>query len=188
VPGIHLYFTQPTDEVIGCATGDGPAGPHLGPLVDVRGIGGYVIAAGSYSAAQGRAYERVSPAGLGPQPVPGWLLDLLRRPAPARPAVATVPVRTLPAGTRAERYAEAALRGATDRVTAAGAGEYWTAVSGAALRLAELHHTAPHILTEQAVTDALVRAATSAGMEERAAARAVRTAWERKAGHGAGAA
>lgn len=188
--GMHLHFQQPAEgPLIGCATGEGPTAPHIGPMVDVRGVGGYVIAPGSYSTAQGRMYERVSPPGLLPQPLPGWLLELLRPSAPAAaPARPPAPVRVLPTDSRADRYAAAALRGEVEKVAAAGGGQYWSTISAAALRLAELHETAPGVLTERAVTDALVSAATSAGMEERAAVRAVRTAWARKAGHGAGAA
>lgn len=186
--GMHLYYLQPTDgPVIGCATGEGPRAPHLGPLVDVRGIGGYVIAAGSYSAAQGRPYTRVSDPQVLPQPLPAWLLALLRPAETAAPAreVRSAPVLQLPTGDRAERYAIAALNGETDKVSSAGAGEYWRLITASTFRLAELHHTAPHILTEQAVTDALVSAATQAGMEERAALKAVGTAWARKAFGGA---
>lgn len=183
--GMHLYFRQPEGAPIGCATGDGTTAPHLGPLIDVRGVGGYVIAAGSYSAAQGRAYERITPAAVGPQPLPGWLLELLRPADVPRREVRPARVHQLPTGDRAERYAIAALNGETDKVSSAGEGEYWRLVTASTFRLAELHQTAPHILTEQAVTDALVSAATQAGMEERAAVRAVETAWRRKAFGGA---
>lgn len=54
---------------------------NLGPGIDVRGDGGYVIAPGSVTAAGGR-YEWVND--LDPQPAPAWLLDLVvRKPAPA---------------------------------------------------------------------------------------------------------
>jgi hypothetical protein len=183
--GMHLYFLQPEDgPPIGCATGDGTTAPHLGPLVDVRGVGGYVIAAGSHSAAQGRAYTRVSPAALRPQPVPEWLLALLRRPAPERPAA---PVRRLvtPAAdsNRAERYAAAALQQLADRVAAAPDNERWKTLSGAALRLAELQETAPNVLTEQVVTDTLL--AASRMSDPRKAERAIRTAWKSRTGAGA---
>ncbi|MFD8803676.1 bifunctional DNA primase/polymerase [Streptomyces atroolivaceus] len=164
--GVHLYFWQPPDgPLIGCATGDKPTAPHLGPLIDVRGIGGYVIAAGSYSAAQGVAYRKVAESPAQPQPIPGWLLALLRRPAPAaapRPSV----VRQLPTGDRAERYAIAVLTGEADKVSSAHAGDRWRALTAAAVRLGELAETAPRVLTEGAVTDALLSAAASAGMTE----------------------
>lgn len=184
--GLHLYFLQP-DSKVGCATGDGGTPPHLGPLIDVRGIGGYVIAAGSYSAAQGRMYTRISDPATGPQPLPAWLLALLRPASPPSPTRTPTPLRALPTGTRAERYAAAALRGEVDKLRdRAHAGEYWTSISAAALRLAELHSTAPGVLTEQAVEDALVPVAVAAGMQEREATRAVRSAWKSKAGAGLG--
>ncbi|MFF5853975.1 bifunctional DNA primase/polymerase [[Kitasatospora] papulosa] len=164
--GVHLYFWQPADgPLIGCATGEGSTAPHLGPLIDVRGIGGYVIAAGSYSAAQGVAYRKTNDSPAQPQRLPGWLLALLRRPAPAatpRPAR----VHQLPAGDRAERYALAALNGEVDKVSSAHAGDRWRVLTAAAVRLGELAETAPRVLTEAAVTDSLLSAATAAGMTE----------------------
>lgn len=192
VPGEHLYFVQPTDgPLIGCATGEGHSAPHLGPLADVRGVGGVIIAAGSYSPKQGRPYERVTPASLGPQPLPDWLLQLLRPPASVQSLTddKKPTVRQLPTGDRAERYATAVLNRLCDQVAEAGDGERWRTLSGAALRLAELSSTAPRVLNETDVTRALVDAAMAAGMSsEEKAARAVSTAWERKAGRGAGAA
>jgi len=186
--GLHLYFLQPEGEPIGCATGDGARAPHIGPLVDVRGVGGYVIAAGSYSRAQGRPYQRVSPPGLAPQPVPGWLLAILRRPDPA-PAPSPAPRVALAASSgRADRYAAAALQQLADKVAAAPDGERWRTLSGAALRLAELSHTAPRVLAYDVVLDTLTAAAAASGMSggyERAE-RAVKTAWDRKASHALG--
>lgn len=177
--GLHLYFRQPDDgPVIGCATGDGPAGPHLGPLVDVRGVGGYVIAAGSFSAAQGSPYGRVSAPGLGPQPLPGWLLESLRRPAPERPRAAA-PVRSLPTSTRAERYAAGALKGAAEDVAGAPEGRRNDALFLAARHLGELAATAPAVLVESVVRDQLVAAAVAAGLDERRATATVRSGWTR---------
>jgi hypothetical protein len=188
VPGRHLYFLQP-DDPIGCATGDGPGAPHIGPLVDVRGVGGLVIAAGSHSTAQGRPYTRVSPAGLRPQPLPDWLLGILRPAAPPTPVRPPAPVvHQLPTGDRAERYAAAALRGQVDSVAAARDGGRWATLSGAALRLAELSETAPRVLTYQVVMDALLGAAAACGLGEREAERAIQSAWNRKAGTVGGAA
>ncbi|MFH9244694.1 bifunctional DNA primase/polymerase [Streptomyces lydicus] len=194
--GMHLYFRQPEGAPIGCATGDGPTAPHLGPLVDVRGLGGYVIAAGSYSAAQGRAYERITPAALGPQPLPGWLLELLRPVAPpAAPPRPPAPVRTLaPGSSRADRYADRALTGETEAVAHAPAGERNGRLFAAARRLGELHPTAPAVLDETTVHDQLLGAALAAGLRggEREALRTIRSGWERGtrdgAGRGAGAA
>ncbi|MGW1848610.1 bifunctional DNA primase/polymerase [Streptomyces sp. NPDC001966] len=180
--GMHLYYLQPADgPLIGCATGEGPRAPHLGPLVDVRGVGGYVIAAGSYSAAQGRPYTRVSAPELLPQPLPAWLLKLLRPVETAAPAreVRPAPVHQLPTGDRAERYATAALGGELDKVAGAGEGERNRQLYAAARRLGELSSTAPAVLDETAVHDQLLDAARSAGVAEREALRTIRSGWER---------
>lgn len=180
--GMHLYFTQPEGEPIGCATGEGTTAPHLGPLVDVRGVGGYVIAAGSYSAAQGRPYERISPAALGPQPVPAWLLQLLR------PAVSSTRTSTndksprrapVSYSTRAERYAEAALTGAAADVLAAKAKEGNATLYARARRLGEISGSAPHVLTLAAVEDALLPAAQKRGHSDAEALGTIRSGWNR---------
>jgi hypothetical protein len=189
--GMHLYFLQPEDgPLIGCATGDGPTAPHIGPLVDVRGVGGYVIAAGSYSSAQGRMYERVSAPELLPQPLPGWLLDLLRRPAPAAPPRPPAPVRLL-GGNRAERAAAAALTSSVDKVADAPEGERNRRLFAAARWLGELHATAPAVLDETTVREQLLAAALRCGLDggERVALRTIRSGWERGlSGAGQGAA
>ena len=188
--GEQLYFLQPEDgPLIGCATGAGAAAhapyrltaPHLGPMVDVRGAGGYVIAVGCHVG--DRAYERVSPPGLGPQPIPGWLLELLRvsEAAPARPEVRPV-VRQMPTGSRAERYAVAALQGAADDISALGVGDHRRdRTFAAAARLAELSETAPHILTEDAVREQLLAAALACGIKGgvQQAEKCIRNGWAR---------
>ncbi|GKQ34676.1 DNA primase [Streptomyces sp. A012304] len=193
--GMHLYFQQPADgPLIGCATGEGPTAPHIGPMVDVRGIGGYVIAAGSYSTAQGRMYERVSAPELRPQPLPGWLLESLRPSAPpAAPPRPPAPVCLYAPGgrraTREERYAAAALEGAAEDVGQAVEGERNRRLFAAARRLGELHPTAPAVLDETTVREQLLAAALRSGQSEREALRTIRSGWERGlAGHGAGAA
>ncbi|MFF8954073.1 bifunctional DNA primase/polymerase [Streptomyces sp. NPDC014940] len=188
--GMHLYFQQPAEgPLIGCATGEGPTAPHIGPLVDVRGVGGYVIAAGSYSPAQGRRYERVSAPDVLPQELPEWLLKLLRPAAAAAPAPRPAPVRALPTASRPDRYAAAALNGATEDVASAAEGERNRRLFAAARRLGELHTTAPAVLDETTVREQLLVAALRSGQSEREALRTIRSGWERGlAGHGAGAA
>ena len=179
--GMHLYFQQPADgPLIGCATGEGPTAPHIGPMVDVRGVGGYVIAAGSYSTAQGRVYERVSAPEVRPQPLPGWLLELLRPSAPAAaPPRPPAPVRALPTGSRAERYAAAALTGATEDVASALEGERNRRLFLAARKLGELHATAPAVLDETNVREQLLAATLAAGLRggEREALRTIQSGW-----------
>ncbi|MFI6125465.1 bifunctional DNA primase/polymerase [Streptomyces sp. NPDC051064] len=176
--GVHLYFWQPADgPLIGCATGDGRTAPHLGPLIDVRGIGGYVIAAGSYSAAQGVAYRKTSDSPAQPQPLPGWLLELLR-PADV-PRLEDLPARVhqLPTGDRAERYAVAALNGELEAVASTGEGERNRRLFAAARRLGELSATAPAVLGEATVQDELLAAARSTGVGEQEALHTIRSGW-----------
>lgn len=189
--GIHLYFRQPEDgPLIGCATGAGPTAPHLGPLIDVRGVGGLVIAAGSYSAAQGIPYRRASAPDMVPQPLPGWLLERLRpAAASAVPAPRPAAVRALSTASRTERYAAAALNGAADDVADAPEGERNRRLFAAARRLGELHETAPAVLDETTVREQLLAAALRSGQSEREALRTIRSGWERGlSGRGAGAA
>lgn len=189
--GVHLYFRQPEEgPLIGCATGAGPTAPHLGPLIDVRGVGGLVIAAGSYSAAQGLPYRRASAPEVVPQPLPGWLLERLRpAAAPAAPAPRPAAVRVLPTASRAERYAAAALTGAAEDVAGAQEGERNRRLFAAARRLGELQATAPAVLDETTVREQLLAAALASGQPEREALRTIRSGWERGlSGRGAGAA
>ncbi|GAA2317553.1 bifunctional DNA primase/polymerase [Streptomyces hawaiiensis] len=188
--GVHLYFRQPEEgPLIGCATGAGPTAPHLGPLIDVRGIGGLVIAAGSYSAAQGLPYRRMSDASSRPQPLPGWLLERLRPAAAPAPARRPAPLLVLPTASRADRYAAAALSGAAEDVADAPEGERNRGLFAAARRLGELQETAPGVLEETTVREQLLAAALRSGQSEREALRTIRSGWERGlAGRGAGAA
>lgn len=189
--GMHLYFEQPPDgPLIGCATGDGSTPPHIGPMVDVRGHGGYVIAAGSYSAAQGRVYERVSSPELRPQPLPEWLLELLRpAAAPAAPPRPPSPVRLLSTASREERAAAGALEHSVRRIEDALEGERNRQLFSGARWLGELHETAPAVLDETTVREQLLAAALRSGQTEREALRTIRSGWERGlSGRGAGAA
>lgn len=189
--GVHLYFRQPEEgPLIGCATGAGPTAPHLGPLIDVRGVGGLVIAAGSFSAAQGLPYRRASAPAVVPQPLPGWLLERLRpAAAPAAPAPRPAAVRALSTASRTDRYAAAALNGAAADVADAPEGERNRRLFAAARRLGELQDTAPAVLEESAVREQLLAAALRSGQSEREALRTIRSGWERGlSGRGAGAA
>jgi hypothetical protein len=179
LPGVHLYYEMPKDEPIGCATGEGPAAPHIGPLVDVRGVGGLVIAAGSYSSVQGRPYRRVSPPEMRPQPLPEWLLALLRPADLPTQRRTPLPAVVLSAGSsRAERYAAKALAGQVEAVRVAGEGDRWRTLTAATFRLAELHATAPAVLSEQVVREQLLAAS---GLPEREAEKAFRGAWAKGA-------
>ncbi|MFJ7050021.1 bifunctional DNA primase/polymerase [Streptomyces sp. NPDC101112] len=191
--GLHLYFEQPDDgPLIGCATGDGTTPPHIGPMVDVRGVGGYVIAAGSYSNAQGRVYERVSAPDVRPQPLPGWLLEILRPAATAAPSRPPLPTCLYVPGqraTREERAAAGALEHSVHQVEVAHEGERNRRLFSSARWLGELHETAPNVLDETTVREQLLAAALRSGQREREALKTIRSGWERGlSGRGVGAA
>jgi Bifunctional DNA primase/polymerase, N-terminal len=146
--GWHLYFRVP----VGCQIRNSAS--LLGPQVDVRGAGGYVVAAGSVVG--GSRYEvidRQSPA-----PLPVWVTRMLtqRAATPPRPHAVTALGRL--AGL--VRTVEAAQPGQRNDVL------YW-----AACRAAEADGA-----DRAAVTRALVAAALTAGLDEREARRTIASA------------
>jgi hypothetical protein len=72
--GRHLYFRQPAGKPIGNERGTLPPRKEVG--VDVRGAGGYVIAAGA-SLPDGRIYQARGSLGDAPD-MPAWLEAILR--------------------------------------------------------------------------------------------------------------
>jgi hypothetical protein len=121
--GMHLYFRRPAGvELRNTAS-------KLGPRVDTRACGGYVLAVGSTLAANpGRAYRVVRRVPIAP--LPGWLHQALT-PAPAR-VVAAPQVR------HADRYAEVVVADQAAQVAAARTGTRHTTLLRAARILGQL--------------------------------------------------
>ncbi|WP_328621464.1 bifunctional DNA primase/polymerase [Streptomyces sp. NBC_00354] len=71
--GEHLYFTAPAGLRLGNTAG------RLGPLIDTRAHGGYVVAPGSTTPAG--MYEVIDPAPVAE--LPAWIPSLLEPPKPA---------------------------------------------------------------------------------------------------------
>jgi hypothetical protein len=143
--GTHLYYRQPS-----------PGGQlrntagRIGPLVDTRGAGGYVVAAGSTVA--GRPYRVL--ADRDPAPLPGWLHALLQ---PSRPA-APPPAGPVDLGTgRAAAYLAAAVDDEVRRVATAPDRQHNHTLYTAALLLGQF--VAGGALAEHIVRDALLGAA-----------------------------
>jgi Bifunctional DNA primase/polymerase, N-terminal len=114
--GWHLYFTAPEGSEIRNSAG------LIGPQIDVRARGGYVVGAGS--AVDGKPYEVVDDQD--PAPLPGWLARMLtRKPEP-------------PSAARAPAAAAARLRGLADTVRAGKKGDRTGPLVWAAHRLAEM--------------------------------------------------
>ena len=149
--GWHLYFRAPDGPVIRNSAS------LIGPQIDVRGAGGYVVGGGSVVG--GKPYTVINDQP--PAPLPGWLARMLTRraetscsPGPRRggglPARLAGLVRTV----------ETALPGGRNDAL------YW-----AACRAAELEDAGP-----EPVTAELLAAALTAGLTEREARRTIASA------------
>lgn len=139
--GWHLYFTAPEGTEIRNSAG------LIGPQVDVRASGGYVVGAGS--AVAGQAYEVLED--MPPAPLPEWIRQML------------TPPREVPRapGRIGAAISEARLRGLAAAVRAGQPGDRTGPLVWAAHRLAEM------IAEGKASPDdgeLLVRAAVEAGI------------------------
>jgi hypothetical protein len=150
--GTHLYFRRPAGVRLGNSAGERGG---LGYLIDTRGIGGYVVAAGS--TVDGRPYT----VGADQEPalLPGWLADRLTTQAGALPTQppATTAIRRLPA------YLAAALAAETSAVASTPQGGRNHALFEAATSLGRL--VAGGALPAELVTAELEGAAQTAGLE-----------------------
>ncbi|MEV3993227.1 bifunctional DNA primase/polymerase [Streptomyces sp. NPDC049837] len=141
--GQHLYFTVPADVRLSNTAST------LGPLVDTRAWGGYVVAPGSLTR-QGTytVLDDHPPAAL-----PDWLYEALKPQArPTQNAAVSVT-------TRASRYAAAALRGEVNNVATAADGARNAVLLRAARALGRL--VASGDLDRVEVEEALSRAASA---------------------------
>ncbi len=129
--GAHWYFWMPAGRACRNTAG------RLGPGLDTRGEGGYVVAPPSihpsgrlYQWAPGRSTRETELADA-----PTWLLDLLDRPKPAAPQAAA----ELPAGIGPEHpYIRRAVEGELNRILDATEGTRNHALNRAAFALGQL--------------------------------------------------
>ncbi|WP_103546062.1 bifunctional DNA primase/polymerase [Streptomyces sp. SM1] len=138
--GTHLYFTAPPGVRLTNTAGS------IGPLVDTRAHGGYVVATGSTTPA-GQYEALCAPVAA---PLPGWLHSILQ-PAPKpleAPSVAT-------AG-QSRRYADTALAGEVRNVAGAVTGGREAALFRAARALGRFvaWGDLPRSVVEQALQEA----------------------------------
>jgi Bifunctional DNA primase/polymerase, N-terminal len=149
--GWHLYFRAPD------GAGIRNSASLIGPQIDVRGAGGYVVGAGSV--VDGKAYQVLD--SQPPAPLPLWVARMLIRPAPApRPARAPAPPGSPGRLAGLVRTVETAqLGGRNDAL-------YW-----AACRAAELDGD-----DHAAAGSALLEAALTAGLTEPEARRTIASA------------
>jgi len=159
--GCHLYFSATGEER--ARNSAGAVGPHI----DVRADGGYVVGAGSRVG--GRAYAARGQRTV--TPLPSWLAQLVRDSyvPPSGPAA------RLPADDRAQgrAYAMAALRAETERVAAARPGTRNDTLNRAAFSLGQL--VAAGLLPPIPVITSLIDAARYAGLPQDEAVRTVRS-------------
>ncbi|HET7486660.1 MAG TPA: bifunctional DNA primase/polymerase [Acidimicrobiales bacterium] len=155
--GLHLYFacTEPLRNSAGA----------LGPGLDVRGEGGYIIAPPSWHTS-GAPYRWSARGPLAP--LPDWVLGALVRPEPERRQLDPASLRVGP-GTGA--WAAAALDGEARRVAAAAVGQRNHTLNRSAFVLGQLVG-AGHLDAGE-VTAVLHQAAGAAGLGEREAAATV---------------
>jgi len=157
--GYHLYFTV-SDASVRNSAG------RLGPLIDVRGAGGYVV--GPRSHIGGKPYSVVDPAL--PVPLPSWIAALLRQPEPAQvPDVPGLAARVRDGGA----WALAALRDEVRRVATAPEGKRNDTLNRAAFRLGQL--AGAGLLPTDEVSTALAAAAARAGLPPAEAGRTIRS-------------
>lgn len=158
--GWQLYLSYPDGVRLGNSAG------RLGPGIDTRGDGGYVIAPPSLHPS-GRRYEWHSRGA--PEPTPGWLLRLLS--PPPRPA----PTNGCPPrfGAGVDAYSRVALELECDRVAGAAEGTRNHTLNAASFSLGTL--VGAGLLGQDTVIVALLDAAVASGLSRREAAATIRS-------------
>lgn len=149
--GWHLYFAHPGDSIPNSAG-------RLGPGLDVRGDGGYVIAPPS-NHRSGGAYVFNDEAAPVPD-MPDWLLRSVRRqPAPRRDAE---PIRI---GEAIDAWVQAAIAGEAARVLAAPEGARNATLNRAAFTLGQI--AGAGMVDTDTIRSALTRSALATGLGDR---------------------
>lgn len=157
--GWHVLFAWPGREVRNSAG-------RVGPGVDIRGDGGYVIAPPSVHAAGDRY---VWTRGGDPPQLPEWLHRLVEPPRIDRPAAR----EPIPISEALDRWAAAALRGEIERVRVAPEGARNHTLNRSAFALGQI--VGAGALDPDAVRSHLLHAAASAGLGEREAVLTIRS-------------
>jgi hypothetical protein len=161
--GTHLYYTHPNGPQLRNTTGATPG--SLGPLIDTRSHGGYIVAAGSTV----NHHTYTTTWDTPPAPLPDWLTQRLT-PTPLPPQQ---PV-TVHVGTgRRGSYLDTAINASTTAISTAPAGTLNRTLYGAAVALGQL--IAGGALNEHDTEAALLAAAITAGHPAGPAHRTIRS-------------
>lgn len=153
--GWHFYFRHPGELV------RNDTGRRLGPGIDVRGDGGYVLAPPSVHRT-GNRYELSEPR-REVAAMPDWLVEQLT----LEPRRAQFPQLDPVSGPHADRWADAAFSGELLRLRAAQEGTRNDTLNRIAFRLGQI--VAAGALDEHRVRAALVQGAQAIGLSEREA-------------------
>jgi hypothetical protein len=168
--GRHLYFTAPNGVRLRNSAG------HLGPMIDVRGEGGYVVAAGSRLHTRSDRNGSNEPSAHGyrllhnrpPADLHDWLTVAIaagrhqaNNPAAERPQIEGS--RHWALDSRHDGYGAAALRGEVGRIRSAPVGQRNHTLNAAAYSLGQL--IAAGAFHHDPVVEALTVAAAAAGLQ-----------------------
>lgn len=148
--GAHLYYQHPGQEI-------GNTAGKLGPGLDTRGDGGYVVAPPSRHASGGHYHWCTGHKRI--EPLPDWLLSLLTRQDPA-PDTSRPNLRLVPQDA-SDRYWLAALKGEVDNVRNAIQGTRNHTLNRAAFNMGQLVVGGAPL---ESITQLLETAGLAAGM------------------------
>jgi len=130
--GIHVYCTPGGNKTI-------PSGKHgLPDKIEVKGVGGYVVAPPSRHVSGGTYtyMKRIDGDIAGQIPLDQWLSKLEKPPAPVipiRPAPPNLPPNTPPNTANVQAYRDAVIRAACEAITTTSSGGRWMALATVAV-------------------------------------------------------
>src|SRR5262249_55897398 len=155
--GCHLYFKNNRLPI-------GNTAGKLGPGIDVRGDGGYVVGAGSVHPS-GHVYRYADghdPRSIQVAQAPAWVMNAIRKPVPANARHLTAAAGR-PKSERHRRYGKAALDGELRRLANAPLHQRNNALNLCTFKLGQL--VALGHRHEAQVLRRLTRGATEIGLE-----------------------
>jgi hypothetical protein len=159
--GIHVYFA---------GSGRSTAG-RIGPGIDTRATGGYVLAPPSVHPS-GTRYRWLD-EGAPLAPLPGWLGTALSRPPASAPVGER---RELPAGLPFTRYGLTVIAGLVDEMSATGEGQRNDTLNALAYRAGRLSGGGQ--LAEEVAEQKLIAAAVAAGLPQAEATATFRSGFQ----------